>query len=231
MGGVTVIADTGPPPRIELPTRRTPDAFPSSCLPAAATMSSTPAWTPMAPPNSGRWPAPRPPIRQPPSTTPRQRVSATRCVSTICSARRSSAARTCALQAHRPARHPGFLARHDGYVARFGLLHERELKLSKNGNVLAGRDRLLRPGGAAIRNNGRDFVTVRFHIHPDIELLQDEHDRLALTAQKPTPGCSPAPRSRPRSRYPSFRRPRRPAAAGRSCWPSRHRRFRRSIGN
>ncbi|TIL25835.1 MAG: heparinase, partial [Mesorhizobium sp.] len=78
----------------------------------------------------------------------------------------------------------GFLARHDGYVARFGLLHERELKLSTNGNVLAGRDRLLRPGNAAIRNNGRDFVTVRFHIHPDIGLLKDEHDRLVLTADE-----------------------------------------------
>ena len=30
----------------------------------------------------------------------------------------------------------GFIARHDGYVARFGFLHERELKLSQNGNVL-----------------------------------------------------------------------------------------------
>ena len=78
----------------------------------------------------------------------------------------------------------GFLARHDGYVARFGLLHERELKLSANGNVLAGRDRFLRPGNAAIRNNGRDFVTVRFHIHPDTGLLQDEHGRLMLTADQ-----------------------------------------------
>ncbi|RUW20952.1 heparinase, partial [Mesorhizobium sp. M1A.F.Ca.IN.020.06.1.1] len=30
----------------------------------------------------------------------------------------------------------GFVARHDGYAARFGLLHERELKLAENGNVL-----------------------------------------------------------------------------------------------
>ncbi|RWF20837.1 MAG: heparinase, partial [Mesorhizobium sp.] len=33
-----------------------------------------------------------------------------------------------------------------------------------------------------LRDNGRDFVTVRFHIHPDISLLQDEHDRLTLAA-------------------------------------------------
>ncbi|RUU52725.1 heparinase II/III family protein [Mesorhizobium sp. M2C.T.Ca.TU.002.02.1.1] len=76
----------------------------------------------------------------------------------------------------------GFVARHDGYVQQFGFLHERELKLGTNGNVLAGRDRFLRPGNAAIRNNGRDFVTVRFHVHPDITLLQDDHDRLTLAA-------------------------------------------------
>ncbi|TIS52568.1 MAG: heparinase, partial [Mesorhizobium sp.] len=60
----------------------------------------------------------------------------------------------------------------------------RELRLTTNGNVLAGRDSFLRPGGAAIRNNGRDVVTVRFHIHPDISLLQDEHERLMLTASQ-----------------------------------------------
>ena len=76
----------------------------------------------------------------------------------------------------------GFVARHDGYVPQFGFLHERELKLTTNGNVLTGRDRFLRPGGGAIRNNGRDFVTLRFHVHPDINLLQDEHDRLTLAA-------------------------------------------------
>ncbi|WP_254634026.1 heparinase II/III family protein [Mesorhizobium sp. GbtcB19] len=76
----------------------------------------------------------------------------------------------------------GFVARHDGYAAQFGFLHERELKLGTNGNVLAGRDRFLRPGNAAIRNNGRDFVTVRFHVHPDITVLQDDHDRFTLAA-------------------------------------------------
>lgn len=78
----------------------------------------------------------------------------------------------------------GFVARHDGYAARFGLLHGRELKLAENGNVLTGRDRFLRPGGAAIRNNGRDFVTVRFHTHPDIGLLHDEQGRLTLAASQ-----------------------------------------------
>ena len=32
------------------------------------------------------------------------------------------------------------------------------------------------------RNNGRDFVAVRFHMYPDVELYHDEEDRLVLTA-------------------------------------------------
>ena len=76
----------------------------------------------------------------------------------------------------------GFVASHDGYVSRFGLFHERELTLSEGGGLLAGRDRFLRPGGATARNNGRDFVTVRFHIHPDVELFRDDQERLVLTA-------------------------------------------------
>lgn len=74
----------------------------------------------------------------------------------------------------------GFVARHDGYAARFGLLHERQLTLAGNGNVLSGRDRFLAAGGGPIRGGTPDVVTVRFHIHPDVRLGQDEHDRLVL---------------------------------------------------
>ena len=76
----------------------------------------------------------------------------------------------------------GFIASHDGYVSRFGIYHERELDLSAGGSILSGLDRFLRAGGIAAKNNGRDLVTVRFHIHPDIKLYQDEQDRLVLTA-------------------------------------------------
>lgn len=76
----------------------------------------------------------------------------------------------------------GFIARHDGYAARFGILHERELGLIANGNVLAGRDRFLQVGGGPIWEDARDQVAVRFHIHPDVTLSHDEHDRLVLTA-------------------------------------------------
>ena len=37
-------------------------------------------------------------------------------------------------------------------------------------------------GGKTARNNGRDFVAIRFHVHPEINLFTDKEDRLVLTA-------------------------------------------------
>ncbi len=76
----------------------------------------------------------------------------------------------------------GFVASHDGYLQRFGVIHERELTLSQQGNLLAGRDRFFRPNGEPIRSNGRDGVAIRFHIHPDVGLFRDERERLVLKA-------------------------------------------------
>ncbi|MBN9243862.1 MAG: heparinase II/III family protein [Mesorhizobium sp.] len=77
----------------------------------------------------------------------------------------------------------GFVAGHDGYVRRFGILHERELTLSATGDRLAGRDRFLRADGSRVRDGGRDSIAIRFHVHPDTELLRDARDRLVLTAE------------------------------------------------
>jgi uncharacterized heparinase superfamily protein len=76
----------------------------------------------------------------------------------------------------------GFVASHDGYVARFGLFHERELVLSRQGNLLEGCDRVFRAGGEAARDNGRDHATLRFHVHPDVNVARDEDGRLLLSA-------------------------------------------------
>src|SRR5690606_625205 len=73
-----------------------------------------------------------------------------------------------------------FVARHDGYVARFGLYHEREMAMSANGDMLEGIDRILRKGGEVARRNGRDQVAVRFHLHPDIQLFQNGKGHLVL---------------------------------------------------
>lgn len=80
----------------------------------------------------------------------------------------------------RPGIH-GFVARHDGYAQRFGLHHERELSLSAGGSILSGCDRILRAGKTPIKNDGRDLVTIRFHVHPDVQLFRDQKERLVLT--------------------------------------------------
>ncbi|PZN57459.1 MAG: heparinase [Proteobacteria bacterium] len=74
----------------------------------------------------------------------------------------------------------GFIASHDGYAQRFGVLHERQLVLSGGGNLLTGRDRFLPAGNKPIRADDR--VTVRFHLHPDVELFRDAQGRLVLSA-------------------------------------------------
>jgi uncharacterized heparinase superfamily protein len=76
----------------------------------------------------------------------------------------------------------GFVASHDGYVPRFGIRHERALALSQGGGLLEGRDRFMRENGAAPRDNGRDHVALRFHVHPDIEVLREDPGRIVLAA-------------------------------------------------
>src|SRR5690606_39033069 len=76
----------------------------------------------------------------------------------------------------------GFVASHDGYVSRFGLMHEREMVLSADGLMLEGVDRLLQPDGSPPRPDRNDRATIRFHVHPDTELYHDERGRLVLTA-------------------------------------------------
>jgi len=74
----------------------------------------------------------------------------------------------------------GFIAGHDAYVARFGIYHQRDLRLSANGDMLEGTDRFRRAGGEHRAGKGGDSVALRFHIHPDIELFRDEAGRLVL---------------------------------------------------
>lgn len=74
----------------------------------------------------------------------------------------------------------GFTASHDGYLNRFGFVHERALRLDRNGARLAGLDRLVAKGRAA-RNATHGVL--RFHLHPDVELFRDEHGALVLVAR------------------------------------------------
>ena len=69
-----------------------------------------------------------------------------------------------------------FVARHDGYAQRFGLLHERKLTLSDGGRLLDGIDRFL-----AVAKGAAAPVAVRFHLHPDVHLARHADSRILLT--------------------------------------------------
>jgi uncharacterized heparinase superfamily protein len=58
-------------------------------------------------------------------------------------------------------------ASHDGYVRRFGLVHQRQLTLAPDGRELRGQD-LLTLQGRRRRGESIPFA-VRFHLHPDVE--------------------------------------------------------------
>jgi uncharacterized heparinase superfamily protein len=57
---------------------------------------------------------------------------------------------------------------HDGYVAAFGLRHERQVTMSPQGLMVTGRDRLLPDAGS--RSIPGLSYAVRFHIHPDVRV-------------------------------------------------------------
>jgi uncharacterized heparinase superfamily protein len=57
-------------------------------------------------------------------------------------------------------------AAHDGYVNRFGIVHERFVALSADGNRLDGEDVFLSASGGALPPDAEDHFAVRFHLHP-----------------------------------------------------------------
>lgn len=71
---------------------------------------------------------------------------------------------------------------HDGYVRRFGLIHERRLNLSSDGKLLGGEDRLI----AAGRKKRGDTVpfAVRFHLAPAVEVTSTADGQGALLRLK-----------------------------------------------
>jgi len=58
-------------------------------------------------------------------------------------------------------------ASHDGYVAAFGVRHERQITLATQGTSLIGSDRLVPP--AKVQGIGREFA-IRFHVHPEVRV-------------------------------------------------------------
>lgn len=69
-------------------------------------------------------------------------------------------------------------ARHDGYVASFGVIHERRWRLSADPECLEGEDAFRREG----RHGGRPrAVAVRFHLHTSVTARAEAEGSVALT--------------------------------------------------
>jgi uncharacterized heparinase superfamily protein len=57
---------------------------------------------------------------------------------------------------------------HDGYLARFGVLHRRVLMVAHDGSRLDGEDTVSPAPGARIKGHESDYA-VRFHLHPAVK--------------------------------------------------------------
>jgi uncharacterized heparinase superfamily protein len=57
---------------------------------------------------------------------------------------------------------------HDGYLARFGVIHRRVLMISPDGGRLDGEDTVSPAPGGRIKGDETDF-SLRFHLHPAVK--------------------------------------------------------------
>jgi uncharacterized heparinase superfamily protein len=55
---------------------------------------------------------------------------------------------------------------HDGYARRFGVVHQRALRLSRDGRRLDGEDLFVPAHGESLPARRGDHFAVRFHLHP-----------------------------------------------------------------
>lgn len=76
----------------------------------------------------------------------------------------------------------GFIAKHDGFAEQFGLIHERSLQLSAEGNVVTGRDRLAKSANHTLTIANDTPAAIRFHIHPKISISRNLKNEILLTA-------------------------------------------------
>jgi uncharacterized heparinase superfamily protein len=77
-----------------------------------------------------------------------------------------------------------FDASHDGYVRAFHAVHTRQIQMSFGGSVVAGMDKILGTDGYPLRNNQKDLVTIRFHLHPQVTVTFNDEAQITLTAER-----------------------------------------------
>ena len=74
--------------------------------------------------------------------------------------------------------------RHNGYVDRYAIVHERHLSLSEAGDRLAGIDRFMTPSGKPVSRSGKDVFAIRFHLHPNVRATAQDGGR-GITLELP----------------------------------------------
>ncbi len=77
-------------------------------------------------------------------------------------------------------------AAHDGYVGRFGIVHERMLMLAADGMRIDGEDIFLDADGSTQVRTARDEFAIRFHLHPAVKAtrLSDGRGVMLMTPNK-----------------------------------------------
>jgi uncharacterized heparinase superfamily protein len=74
-----------------------------------------------------------------------------------------------------------FLAmRHNGYVDRYGIVHERRIALNEAGDHVEGIDSFSTPSGKQVSRSGKDVYVIRFHLHPDVHATLAEGGRTVV---------------------------------------------------
>ena len=66
-------------------------------------------------------------------------------------------------------------ASHDGYVAFYGIVHERTVSLARDGRRLDGEDEFKPARGNRLRRRVPDGFAVRFHLHPAVQATRLTH--------------------------------------------------------
>lgn len=72
------------------------------------------------------------------------------------------------------------IGRHDGYMRKYGVIHERILQLSKDGKLLFGRDMFTEKSGKPPFRLLKNDCVIRFHVHPDIDVKMMNDQQISL---------------------------------------------------
>lgn len=74
----------------------------------------------------------------------------------------------------------GFTTSHNGYARDFNIIHQRQLRMKDDGRLFSGLDTIeaAKPG-----NINNTPITIRFHIHPSVEVGQSENGMIFLSTK------------------------------------------------